>query len=58
MFLTYKEISEVLNNLDKEYEELRKSSNAHHTRVGSMSLFVLHKVRKQMNDKLKEKYSE
>ena len=57
MFLTYREISEVLNNLDKEYEGLRKSSSSHQTRVGSMSLFVLRKVRKQVNEKFKEKYS-
>ena len=57
MFLTYKEISEILSNLDKEYEELRKTGNAHRQRVGSMSLFILRRVRKEVNEKLKEKYS-
>ena len=57
MFLTYKEISEVLSSLDKEYEELRKSGNSHRRRVGSMSLFVLHRVRKEVMEKIKEKYN-
>jgi len=56
MFLTYREILEILNALDKEYEELRESGNTHKQSVGSMSLFVLRKVRKEVNKKIREKY--
>ena len=57
MFLTYREIAEVMNSIDKDYQELRSSGNAHQQRVGSMSLFVLRRVRKEINKKIKQKYS-
>jgi hypothetical protein len=55
--LNHREISEVLNNLDKEYAELRKSSHPQKQQVGSTAMFILRRVRKEFNEKILKKYS-
>jgi len=55
--LNHKEISEVLNNLDKEYAELRKSSHPQKQQVGSTAMFILRRVRREFNEKILKKYS-
>tara|TARA_Y100000310_G_scaffold344149_1_gene455384 strand:+ start:3218 stop:3391 length:174 start_codon:yes stop_codon:yes gene_type:complete len=55
--LNHKEISEVLNDLDKEYAELRKSSHPQKQQMGGAALFILRRVRRELKKKIVNKYS-
>jgi ribosomal protein L29 len=55
--LSYKEISEVLNDLDKEYAELRSSNQPQKQQVGGSALFIIRRVRKELRKKIIDKYS-
>ena len=55
--LNYGEISEVLENLEKEYNELRKSKSSHRNKVGSIGMFVIRRLRKDFRMKIIKKFS-
>ena len=55
--LNHKEISEVLNNLDKEYAELRRSTHPQKQQMGGAALFILRRVRQELKKKIIDKYS-
>jgi hypothetical protein len=52
--LNYKEIVEVLDKLEKEYIELKKSGNS---LAGTMGIFFIRKARAEFKAKILKKYS-
>jgi len=54
--LTYYEVSQILNKVDREYDDLLHSDSAHRKEVGTYGKFVIAKIKKKFKSFLEKKY--
>jgi NH3-dependent NAD+ synthetase len=55
--VTYYEINQILNRVEKEYNELYSSKRAVEKKVGRIGLMELKKIRRNFKEFIKKKYN-